>query len=67
MLNHDLIKNKISQARADLPNYQVKANEKEAYMTEIKKLLKEEVEEKLLVPNSIMYPLKLIKKLKNWH
>ena len=41
MLNQDLIKDKISQARADLPNYQVKANEKEAYMAEIKKLLKE--------------------------
>ncbi|MGQ4002754.1 quinolinate synthase NadA [Francisellaceae bacterium CB299] len=41
MLNQNLIKDKISQARADLPKYQVKANEKEAYMAEIKKLLKE--------------------------
>lgn len=41
MLNQDLIKNKISQARIDLAEYQVKEDDKQTYLTQIKNLLKE--------------------------
>lgn len=41
MLNENLIKEKISQARKELPNIRVKKEEKQAYMDEIKALIKE--------------------------
>lgn len=41
MLNKELIKNKISQARADFPNVRAKDFEKQAYINKIKALIKE--------------------------